>query len=68
MLPSQSVTLFGDARDLVKFDNAAQPNVIGYENLMGQTFLLTFGNDYYNNGNPNAGVGPIVFYGRALTD
>tara|TARA_Y100000996_G_scaffold414943_1_gene407473 strand:- start:1693 stop:2373 length:681 start_codon:yes stop_codon:yes gene_type:complete len=68
MLSTQSATLFGDARDLVLFDNAAHAHIIGYENLMGQTFLLTFGDDYYNNGNANAGIGPIVFYGRALTD
>ena len=42
--------------------------IIGYENLIGQTFLITFGNSYYNNGNTNAGVGPIRFYGKAITD
>ena len=67
-LGTNSVTLFGDARDLVTFDNTDQPHIIGYENLIGQTFLLTFGNAVYNNGNNNAGLGPIVFYGRALTD
>ena len=68
LLGTNSVTLFGDARDLVTLDNSTQPHIIGYENLIGQTFLITFGDSYHNNGNTNTGVGPILFYGRALTD
>ena len=65
---TDSRTLFGDARDLVQLANTDQLHIIGYENLIGQTFLITFGNSYYNNGNANAGVGPIRLYGQALTD
>ena len=68
LLSSESKTLFGDARNLVQLENTDQTQIIGYENLIGQTFLITFGNTYYNNGNANAGVGAIRFYGKALTD
>ena len=67
-LSTDSRNLFGDARNLVQLANTDQIQIIGYENLIGQTFLITFGNSYYDNGNANAGVGPIRFYGRAVTD
>lgn len=67
-LTTDSRTLFGDARNLVQLANTDQIQIIGYENLIGQTFLITFGNSYYDNGNTNAGVGPIRFYGKAITD
>ena len=68
LLSPESRTLFGTARNLVQLANTDQIQIIGYENLIGQTFLITFGNSYYDNGNANAGVGAVRFYGKALTD
>lgn len=63
-----AMTAFGASRNLTSLSNTAIPHVIGYENVVGQTFLLSFGQSIHNNGNQNAGLGSIVFYGQALTN
>ena len=65
---TSGVTSFGATRNLASLENTDYPHVIGYENAIGQVFLLSFGNSVHNNGNNNAGVGSIVFYGHALTN
>ena len=61
-----SRTLFGTAVNLVNLSNTDVPHRIFYEDLVGEHFIATFGDEYFNNGNANAGIGCLIFYGQAL--
>ena len=66
IISTTSRTLFGSATNVVNLINTDVPHRIIYEDLVGEHFLATFGDDYHNNGNANAGVGCLIFYGQAL--
>ena len=61
-----SRTLFGSAVNLVSLVNTDRPHRVIYEDLVGEHFIATFGDEYHNNGNANAGIGCLIFYGQAL--
>lgn len=67
-LSTESVNVFGSNHTFTLFPNENNTFQIRYNNAIAPNFLLSFGNDIYNNGNNNAGLGKIIFYGQALTN
>tara|TARA_B100000131_G_C18041273_1_gene582536 strand:+ start:540 stop:1217 length:678 start_codon:yes stop_codon:yes gene_type:complete len=65
---AETVNVFNTNYTFVKFDDSNNIFQIRYNNAIAPNFLLSFGNDVYNNGNANAGLGRIIFYGQALTN
>ena len=67
-ISSETVNVFNTNYTFVKFDNSNNIFQIRYNNAIAPNFLLSWGNDIYNNGNNNAGLGRIIFYGQALSN
>ena len=64
----EAVNVFGSNHNFTSFPNENNMFQVRYNNAISQNFLLSFGIDVHNNGNTNAGLGKITFYGQALTN
>ena len=67
-ISTETVNVFSTNYTFVKFDNSNNIYQIRYNNAIAPNFLLSFGDDIYDNGNANAGIGRIIFYGQALSN